>query len=104
MRLPRDQMPFAGMAFAPDGSLLVAEVDDTECLISTPVCTRGGKIWRLPPDGSDPVPLEGGPALFGHHGTDLLDASGGVIVARTGYDTLAISTDGYTWSEVAPGR
>ncbi|WP_416955207.1 hypothetical protein ACNKF0_01655 [Nocardioides sp. T5] len=103
VRLHRDQMPFAGMAFAPDGSLLLAEVDDTECLISTPVCTRGGKIWRLPPDGSEPVPLEGGPDLFGHHGTDLLDASGGVIVARTGYDTLAISTDGYTWSEVAPG-
>ena len=104
VRLPRDQMPFAGMAFAPDGSLLLAEVDDTECLISTSVCTRGGKIWRLPPNGSDPVPLEGRPALFGHHGMDLLDASGGVIVARTGYDTLAISTDGYTWSEVAPGR
>lgn len=102
--LPRDQMPFAGMAFASDGALLLAEVDDAECSISSVVCTRRGKIWRLPPQGSDFKLLEGGPALFGPHGSVLLDADGGVVVAQTGHRTLAVSTDGYTWSGVTLGR
>lgn len=102
--LPRDRMPFAGMAFASDGALLLAEVDDTECSISSDVCTRKGRVWRMAPDVSDFNLLEGGPALFGRHGSFLLEASGGVIVAQTGYQTLAVSTDGYTWSEVTPGR
>ena len=102
--LPRDQMPFAGMAFASDGALLLAEVDDAECSISSVVCTRRGKIWRLAPQGSTINPLESGPALFGPHGSVALKAGGGVIVAQTGHRTLAVSTDGYTWSEVTLGR
>jgi hypothetical protein len=29
--------------------------------------------------------------------------SGGSIVARTGLRTIALSADGYTWTEVRPG-
>jgi len=102
--LPRGQMPFAGMTFASDGALLLAEVDNAECSISSVVCTRKGRIWRQSPEGSDIDPLKDGPALFGPHGSTLLEANGGVIVAQTGHRTLAVSTDGYTWSEVTPGR
>jgi hypothetical protein len=102
--LPQDQMPFAGMAFAPDGALLLAEVDDTFCSVTSPVCNRRGKIWRLSPDGSGIKSLSGAPTLFGPHGSVGLKAGGGVIVAQTGYRTLAVSTNGYTWSEVTPGR
>ena len=102
--LPREQMPFAGMAFADDGALLLAGVEDVPCLISSPVCERRGTIWRLSPGGSGIRLLSGAPTLFGPHGSDFLKASGGVIVARTGHQTLAVSTDGRTWSEVTPGR
>lgn len=102
--LPRDEMPFAGMAFASDGALLLAEVDNAECSISSVVCTRKGRVWRMSPQGTDFKLLEGGPALFGPHRSVLLDADGGVIVAQTGHKTLAVSTDGYTWSEVTLGR
>jgi hypothetical protein len=102
--LPQNQMPFAGMAFASDGALLLAQVDDTICSISSPVCNRRGKIWGLSPKGSGIKLLSGAPTLFGPHGSVGLKASGGVIVAQTGYRTLAVSTDGYTWSEVTPGR
>jgi hypothetical protein len=101
--VPGDQMPFAGMAFASDGALLLAEVDDAECLISSPVCNRTGKIWRLAPEGSGIKLLSGAPTLFGPHLSVALKAGGGVIVAQTGYRKLAVSTDGYTWSEVTPG-
>ena len=93
-RLPQDRMPFAGMAFASDGALLLAEVADTECSISPVPCTRRGRIWRLAPDGKDIALLRDGPALFGSHGSDLLDADGGVIVAQSGYRTLAVSATG----------
>ncbi len=102
--LPREQMPFAGLAFANDGALLLAEVEDVQCSTSTPVCDRRGKIWRLSRQGSGIKLLAGAPTLFGPHRSVDLRASGGVIVAQTGYRTLAVSTDGYTWSEVTPGR
>jgi hypothetical protein len=102
--LPREQMPFAGMAFASDGALLLAEVEDVQCVTSSPVCNRRGKIWRLSPKGSGMKLPSGAPTLFGPHGSVGLKAGGGVIVAQTGYRTLAVTTDGYTWSEVTPGR
>lgn len=102
--LPWERMPFAGLAFASDGALLLAEVDDAMCSISSPVCNRRGKIWRLSPEGSGIKLLSGAPTLFGPHGSVSLKAGGGVIVAQTGYRTLAVSTDGYIWSEVTPGR
>src|SRR5687767_2281982 len=97
-------MPFSGMAFASDGALLVAEVQDVQCSTTSPVCERRGKIWRLSPQGSVIKLLLGAPTLFGPHKSVGLKASGGLIVAETGYQTLAVSTDGYTWSEMTPGR
>ena len=102
--LPWNRMPFAGLAFAPDGALLLAKVGDTMCSISSPICDRTGRIWRLSPEGSSMKLLSHAPTLFGPHGSVGLDQGGGVIVARTGLRTVAVSTDGNTWSEVTPGR
>jgi hypothetical protein len=46
----------------------------------------------------------GAPRLFGHFGVVGIDVSGGMIVARTGNDSVAVSKDGHRWTEVTPGR
>ena len=102
--LPRNRMPFAGMAFASDGALLLAEVEDAMCSISSPVCNRTGRIWRLPHEGNSLKLMSHAPTLFGPHGWVGLDQSGGgLIIARTGLRTIALSDDGYTWAKVTPG-
>jgi hypothetical protein len=104
--LPRDRMPFAGMAYASDGALLLAEVEEpvTTCGFVGP-CNRAGRIWRLPPGRSRTWLLPDAPRLFGSHGSmELSQSAGGVIVARTGHQTIAVSADGYEWTEAEPGR
>lgn len=104
--LPSDSMPFAGMAFAADGSLLVAEIEEpvTTCQISKRSCQRSGRIWRLPPGESRMRLLHGAPRLSGPHGLTGLHVGGGMMVVRTGYQTVAVSQDGFEWTSVVPGR
>lgn len=103
--LPRKRMAFGGMAFASDGALLLAEVSGPATYCRSLNCNRAGRIWRLPSDKSDIKPLAHAPRLSGLIGTDtLVNPGGGVIVARTGQRTIALSHDGYTWTNVTPGR
>jgi hypothetical protein len=101
--LPWDPMAFAGMAFAADGALLVSEAKDP--LEFCGDRCRAGRIWRLPPGGDELKPMADAPRLsaVGRDNVFLQDAGGGVIIARTGLRTMAVSTDGYTWTEVTPG-
>jgi hypothetical protein len=101
--LPWNPMAFAGLAFASDGALLVAEAKDplTFCADSC----RAGRLWRLPSGGDHLTPMADAPALsaVGRDDLFLQDAGGGMIVARTGERTVVVSPDGYTWTEVTPG-
>jgi hypothetical protein len=72
-----------GMAFTPAGDLLLAD---------------GTQLWRVDPDGTDAIPVEGAPPVL------ALDTSGGVLVATSSDGTLVVSTDGSTWADVAPGN
>ncbi len=105
--LPLEPMAFiGGIAFAADGALLLAEVQgpDTYCAIDAVDCNRPGRIWRLPRGGTQMRLLADAPSLFGPFWAVGIKPSGGVIVARTGARTIAVSKDGYTWTEVSPGR
>ena len=95
---------FGGLAFAADGALLLAEVQgpDTWCG-EGPACERPGRIWRLAPDSSEPTLLRDAPSLYGPFWAVGIQASGGVIIARTGLRTIAVSKNGYTWTDVTPG-
>lgn len=105
--LPAEPMAyFGGLAFAADGALLLAEVQgpDTYCAIDALVCNRPGRIWRLPRGGTQMRLLPDAPSLFGPFWAVGIESSGGVILARTGERTIAVSKDGYTWTKVSPGR
>jgi hypothetical protein len=68
-------------------------------------CNRAGRIWRLPRGGTEMRLLSDAPRLFGPFWRGTLEPSGGgMIVARTGGRTIALSNDGYTWTKVTPGR
>lgn len=97
---------FGGLAFAADGALLLAEVQgpDTYCFLGPVGCNRPGRIWRLPRGGTQMRLLADAPSLFGPFWAVGIKPSGGVIVARTGARTIAVSKGGYTWTEVSPGR
>jgi hypothetical protein len=101
--LPWEQMAFGGMAFASDGALLVAEVQGPHTYCAALVCNRPGRIWRLAPGGTELRPLPDAPRLFGPFWTVGIRFSAGTIIARTGLRTIALSDDGYTWTEVTPG-
>jgi len=102
--LPWEQLAFGGLAFASDGSLLLAEEKGPRSLCPGGIC-HPGRIWRLPPGASEVKRLPSAPQLSGPSEMDTLEASrGGVIVARTGRRTIAISSDGYRWTSVTPGR
>jgi hypothetical protein len=103
--LPWERMAFGGSAFASDGALLVSEVQiPAGWYCDQLVCNRQDRIWRLPPDGAEPRLLTGAPGLFGTFWAVGIRVSGGWIVARTGLRTIALSEDGYAWTEVTPGR
>jgi hypothetical protein len=104
VRLPWEPMRFGGMAYASDGALLIAEVGGSDRYCDALVCDRPGRIWRLAPDGTEPTLLPRAPRLFGPFWSVGIDFSGGSIVARTGLRTIALSADGYTWTEVRPGQ
>lgn len=111
--LPWKRLAFGGMAFAADGALLLAEARDPGFLCPSGGC-HAGRIWRLPANTTDMRPLPDAPTAF--HGwaegplpapifiETLGNAGGGMIVARTGRRSIAVSSDGYTWNEVTPGR
>jgi hypothetical protein len=104
--LPRDRPLFGGIAYASDGALLLAEVQgaDTWCGAGVSgTCTRHGRMWRFAPGSTEPELLSGAPRLLGPFWAVGISTSGGVIVARTGMRTIAVSTDGYRWTEVTPG-
>jgi hypothetical protein len=84
---PKD---LGGVAFAPDGALLLGEA-------------TGHRLWRLPPGSTRMTPVPGAPRLAEPDHWWTLLSSGGVIVARTGRRTVATSTDGDTWTPAAPG-
>ena len=100
--LPWERRAFSGIAFASDGALLLAEARDP--LGWCAATCRPGQIWRLPPGGIELEPQDEAPRLHGpRFGIGLRYAGGGMTVARTGSRTIAISPDGYTWTEVTPG-
>jgi hypothetical protein len=101
-----DGMAFGGIAFAADGALLVAEVTGSATYCQSPTCNRNrpGRIWRLPSGGTEMRLLSDAPRLFGPFWAVGFEPSGGMIVARTGLRTIAVSNDGYTWTKVSPGR
>jgi hypothetical protein len=102
--LPWKQLAFGGMAFASDGALLLAETKGPRFLCTGGIC-HPGRIWRLPPGESEIKPLTDAPRLSGALRMGSLEPSrGGMIIARTGPRTIAISEDGYTWTKVSPGR
>jgi len=103
--LPWKRLAFGGMAFASDGALLLAEKKSPRFLCAGGIC-HPGRIWRLPPGASEMRPLTDAPRLSGPLGMDTLEPSprGGMIIARTGSRTIAISDDGCTWTKVTPGR
>jgi hypothetical protein len=104
VRLPWERMRFGGMAYASDGALLLAAVGGSDRYCDALVCNRPGRIWRLDPDGTGLRLLPGAPRLFGPFWSVGIHFSGGSIVARTGLRTIALSADGYTWTEVRPGQ
>ena len=73
-----------GVAFAPDGRLLIADAMEV-------------RLWRLTPDETDLEPVRGGPPI------GSLWSSGSVLASPTGGRTLAVSEDGVRWRPVAPG-
>lgn len=102
--LPWKQLAFGGMAFASDGALLLAETKGPPSLCTGGIC-HPGRIWRLPPGNSKFKPLTDAPRLSRALRMDSLGPSrGGIMIARTGTRTIAISEDGYTWTKVSPGR
>ena len=103
--LPWDEPYFGGMAYTPDGALLLAEVlgPNTWCARRIS-CYRPGRIWRMAPGESDFEIARGAPRLFGHFGVVGIKVSGGIIVARTGDESVAVSRDGHRWTAVTPGR
>jgi hypothetical protein len=105
-RIPAGGLPFAGMAFASDGALLLAEANGSPANLCPGDTCHPGRIWRLPAGSTTIEPLAHAPRLSG--GADGLDtmayAGGGMIVARTGPRTIAVSRDGHTWTEVTPGQ
>jgi hypothetical protein len=84
-RTPKD---LGGVAFASDGGLLLVE-------------ETGHRLWRLARGATEIEPVPDAPKLSE---PSTLFNSGGVIVALTGARSLAISTDGSTWTQVNPGR
>lgn len=103
--LPKNRMALAGIAFAADGSLLLAKMTSPATFCQSLTCNLAGRIWRLPPGETEMQPLPQAPRLFGRFSGDTLEPSGGgTIVARTGRRTIALSQDGYTWTKVTPGR
>ena len=102
--LPREDLPFAGMAFAADGALLLSEMElPPGWYCKSLVCKRSVRIWRLPPGGGEPDLLADAPRIFGPFRAVGIGTSGGWIVARTGSRAIALSADGYTWEKVVPG-
>nr|WP_300048994.1 hypothetical protein [uncultured Nocardioides sp.] len=105
VQLPWDEPYFGGVAFTSDGALLLAEVLEPD-----PSCTRGyscsrpGRIWRLAPGQDKFEPARGAPRLLGDFGDVGIGVSGGMIVARTDNESVAVSKDGHRWIEVTPGR
>ena len=47
--------------------------------------------------------MSGAPRLFGPFWAVGINFSGGSIIARTGQRTIALSSDGYSWTKVTPG-
>jgi hypothetical protein len=103
VRLPWDRLRFGGMAFTPDGALLLAEVGGTDHYCDQLTCNRPGRIWRLASHSAAPRLVAGAPKLFGPFWAVGIGSSGGWIVARTGMRTIALSRDGRRWTEVTPG-
>ena len=103
VRLPWNDLRFGGMAFAPDGALLISEVTGSEHYGIQFSRNRPGRIWRLASNRATPKLLRGAPGLFGPFWAVGLHSSGGWIVARTGMRTIALSRDGHRWKEVTPG-
>lgn len=105
-RKPAGGLPFAGMVFASDGALLLAEANGSPANLCPGGICHPGRIWRLPARGTRMMPLAHAPRLSG--GADglysLEDSGGGMIVGRTGPRTIAVSPDGHTWTKVTPGR
>lgn len=101
--LPWERMLFGGMAFASDGALLLAEVMGPDTYCDALSCNRAGRIWRLAPGGTELRLLSDAPRLFGPFWAVGIRYSGGLIVARTGLRTIALSEDGYAWTKVTPG-
>jgi len=103
--LPWDEPFFGGIAYTPEGALLLAEVLGPEHWCASRItCLRPGRIWRMAPEGTDVELARDAPRLFGHFGYVGIDVSGGMIVARTGAQSVAVSRDGHRWTEVTPGR
>ena len=63
--LPWERMSFGGMAFASDGALLLAEVRVPATYCDALTATEPGRIWRLPPGGTELRLLSDAPRLFG---------------------------------------
>ena len=99
-------LPFAGMVFASDGALLLAEANGSPSNLCPGGACHPGRIWQLPPGSTRMKALAHAPRLSGGaDGLDILQVSGGgMIVGRTGPRTIAVSPDGYTWTKVTPGR
>lgn len=103
--LPWDEPYFGGIAYTPDGALLLAEVLGPKTWCASRIsCYRPGRIWRMAPGKGDFEIARGAPRLLGHFGVVGIEVTGGMIVARTGSESVAISRDGHRWTEVTPGR
>lgn len=101
-----ERLAFGGMAFASDGALLIAETKDPLAFCADHC--HPGRIWRMSPGKARVAPLHGGPRLPPWssvlEGSGLASSGGGSIIAYTGRRTISLSTDGYTWTKVTPGR
>jgi hypothetical protein len=91
-RIPVTTAPedVAGMVFAPDGTLLIAEQIHHQ-------------LWRLPAGTTTFQRVFGGPRVDAIYdaGTSLW-TSGRVLIAQTCKRTFAVSTDGNGWKTVTP--
>jgi hypothetical protein len=104
-RMPAGGLPFAGMVFASDGALLLAEANGSPRNLCPGGRCHPGRIWRLPAGMTEMKPLAHAPRPAGPVGLTALETSGGgMIVALTGPRTIAVSRDGYTWTTITPGR
>ena len=85
VRAEHQPSSIGGVAFMPDGQLLIADYVEPQ-------------LWQVTPDGTDLEKVGGDvPPMRS------LWSSGGMLAGQTGGRTLSVSEDGRTWRSVTPG-